>query len=338
MAWTLASIVATGILWYGAGMLEQSSERLSVHYGLPDAVRGTMIVAIGSSFPELSTVVLSTLLHGDFELGVSAIVGSAIFNILMIPALSGIYSRRSMDFSRNFLYQEAQFYLLAIAVVFLTFSFSVIYSPDMIGTGGQIIGLLSRPLALIPITLYGIYVFIQYQDATDYDQPVHDEVIRGLKEWGKLLIGLLLILVGVEVLLRAVIRLGNFLNTPSFLWGVTVVAVSTSLPDTMASVRLAGDGYPVTSIANVFGSNVFDLLVCIPAGVLIAGATTVNFSIAVPLFVALTIGTFVLFLLIRTNMVLSVGECWGLLGVYGFFVVWIVLESLGTINSLATLP
>ncbi|WP_202928117.1 hypothetical protein [Cyclobacterium salsum] len=51
----------------------------------PPLVQGTLITAVGSSFPELSMTLVSTLIHGEFDLGVSAIVGSAIFNISLFP-------------------------------------------------------------------------------------------------------------------------------------------------------------------------------------------------------------------------------------------------------------
>lgn len=336
--WIVAIILGTVILWYGTGMLEGSSERLSTYYGLPEIVQGTMIVAIGSSFPELTTVVLSTWLHGDFGLGVSAIVGSAIFNILVIPAAAGIYTRKPLDFNRQLIYKEAQFYIISIALLLLTFSFGVIFDPALNPASNDILGRVDRSLSLLPLGLYLMYVFLQYQDAREFDTVEEVNDINPVVEWGKLLAGLVVILVGVEVLLRAAITFGEYFNTPSFLWGITIVAASTSLPDTMASIRLASGGNSITSIANVLGSNVFDLLVCVPAGILVAGTTTVNFSLAVPLFAALTIGTFFLFALMRTNMVLTVVECWILLVLYAIFVIWIVLETFSLINIFGGIP
>ena len=79
----LAAVVASAIIWKGSELLESASERLSAYYKLPPVVQGAIVVAVGSCFPELSTTVISTLVHGEFELGVCAIVGSAIFNILV---------------------------------------------------------------------------------------------------------------------------------------------------------------------------------------------------------------------------------------------------------------
>ena len=89
LGYLLLAIVSTAVIWKGSTWLEGSAARLSRHYGLPVAVHGAVVIAIGSSFPELSSVVVSTLLHGEFSLGVGAIVGSAIFNLLAIPAQIG---------------------------------------------------------------------------------------------------------------------------------------------------------------------------------------------------------------------------------------------------------
>ncbi|MDY6764959.1 MAG: sodium:calcium antiporter, partial [Halobacteria archaeon] len=124
----LTIVVATGFIWLGSGWLEKSAEHLSAYYGLPAVVQGSIVVAVGSSFPEFSSVVF-TALAGVFNMGVGAIVGSAIFNILVIPALSGIASDTELESNRTIVYKEAQFYMIAVAALVLTFALAVIYFP-----------------------------------------------------------------------------------------------------------------------------------------------------------------------------------------------------------------
>lgn len=336
LLWALAIAVGTAVIWKGSGLLETSAARLSVYYSLPEIVQGAVVVAIGSSFPELSTTVISTLVHGEFELGVAAIVGSALFNILIIPALAGLSSDEPLRANRDLVYKEAQFYMIAVAVLTLTFSFAAIYSP-VAGTN-SIQGEMGRWLALMPVALYGLYVFVQYQDTLDGAEVVDTTGIKPWREWGRLGVSLVVIVVGVETLVRAAIALGDIFNTPSFLWGITVVAAGTSIPDAFVSVRAARQGRGVTSIANVLGSNTFDLLVCIPAGVLIAGAAVVNFSVAAPMMAVLTIATVALFLMMRTHMILSRFESWLLLAIYAVFVIWIGLESFAVVDLVPGLP
>ncbi len=332
------ALVSTAVIWKGSELLESSAEQLSRYYGLPDVVQGAIVVAVGSSFPELSTTVLSTLIHGEFELGVSAIVGSAIFNILVIPGCAGLWAREPLHVNRDIVYKEAQFYIISVAVLLLTFSFAAIYLPLPSGPSGPILGQLDRRLALIPVAVYGLYLFLQYEDTKEYHPPSQTEEIRPGKQWLFLLTSLAIILVGVEGLVRAAIAFGDAFGTPSFLWGLTVVAAGTSVPDAFVSVRAARAGNATTCIANVLGSNVFDLLIAIPAGVLIAGAATVNFSVAGPMMGVLTLATVVLFVAMRTGMELSRRESVVLLVLYACFVVWISLECFAVVDLIPSLP
>lgn len=318
-------------------MLETASERLSVFYKLPPIVQGAVVVAVGSSFPELSTTVISTLVHGEFELGVSAIVGSAIFNILVIPGVSGLAAPIPLKTDRDLVYKEAQFYMIAVAVLLLTFSFAAIYNP-VETIKGAIQGEMTRTLALIPLGLYGLYLFLQWQDTQEFEATESAEDVSPLKEWGRLALSLTIILAGVEGLVRAAISLGDVFGTPSFLWGLTVVAAGTSIPDAFVSVRAAKQGNSVTSLANVLGSNIFDLLVCIPAGVLIAGSAAINFSVAAPMMAALTAATLALFVMMRLGMMLDRKESWCLLLLYAIFVTWMSLETFEVIDWMPSIP
>ena len=335
--WAAVALVATAVIWRGSGLLESASERLAAHYRLPDIVQGAVVVAIGSSFPELSTTVISAAVHGAFELGVAAIVGSALFNILVIPALAGLAGPAQLRANRDLVYKEAQFYMIAVAVLTLSFAFAAIYHPVEDGSGA-IRGELTRPLALIPVLLYLLYLFVQYQDTIEHDGPADLRGIRPGREWARLGLSLLVIVVGVEGLVRAAINFGEIFDTPSFLWGITVVAAGTSVPDAFVSVRAARAGRGVTAIANVFGSNVFDLLVCIPAGVLVAGAAVIDFSVAAPMMGVLTAATVALFLMMRTDLVLTRGECGILLALYAGFLLWIGAESFGLVDLVPGLP
>ena len=319
----------TAICWVGSGMLERSAQRLSVYYQVPAVVQGAVITAVGSSFPELSSTVLATLLHGTFDLGVAAIVGSALFNILVIPGVSGLVGGR-INSGRLLVFKDAQFYMLSVAVLMLTFALATVYYPV---PGPRRVGTVTRSLALIPFLFYGLYLYLQMLAVQDHDGTERDaEGVQPRREWIRLGVSLVLILGGTEGLVRAAIGLGDWFGTPSFLWGLTVVAAGTSVPDMFVSVRAAHRGHGTMSLANVLGSNVFDLLVAVPAGVLIAGASTVDFSAAVPMMALLTAATIVLFIILRTNESLEPAEAGSLLVLYIGFLVLVALETVGVVR------
>lgn len=328
------ALVSTAVVWWASSLLEVNAARLATHYRLPALVQGALVTAVGSSFPELSSTVIATLVHGEFALGVAGIVGSAIFNILVIPGLSGVLGGR-LESSRILVYKDAQFYVTSVAVLLLAFSFAVIYNPV---EGERWTGEMTRLIALLPLGLYALYLFLQQQDTAEYQ---HDQALSAspdatedyetpiAKTWGLLAFSLLVITVGVEGLVVSAIGLGDTLGTPSFLWGLTVIAAGTSLPDLLVSVRAARAGDSTVSLANAIGSNIFDLLVAIPAGVLIAGAATIRFDTAMPLMGMLTLATIVLFAMLRTGLSLSRRESAVLLAMYGLFLLWVGLETAG---------
>ncbi len=321
----------TAVVWWGSTWLESSSAKLAVHYRLPPIVQGAVITAIGSSFPELSSTVIATLLHGSFDLGVSAVVGSAIFNILVIPGVAGLAGGR-LAAERDLVYKDAQFYVTSVAVLLLAFSIAVIYNPV---EGQVLVGRMDRGIALIPVLLYGLYLFLQQQDTLEYEAEAAAETIAAGRQWLVLLAGLGAILAGVEGLVRAAIGLGDYFGTPSFLWGLTVIAAATSLPDAFVSIKAARRGEGTVSIANVLGSNIFDLLVAVPAGVLIAGTAPIDYTVAAPMMGYLTFVTIVLFAMLRTRLVLARWEAWALLALYALFVGWMVLETIGVTGVVA---
>jgi cation:H+ antiporter len=321
------ALVSTAVIWTGSERLESAASRLSRYYGLPLAVHGAVVVAVGSSFPELSSVVISTLVHDEFSLGVGAIVGSAIFNLLVIPAVSALLSEE-LEATRDIVHKDAQFYIISVLVLFLTFALGATYVPG----GTNEAAILTPTLAVLPLLTYGIYVFLQYQDTREHatTEPPDISVRR---EWAWLAVALALIAVGVEGIVSAALSLGEFFGTPSFLWGLTVIAAATSLPDTFVSVRAARDNDSITSLTNVLGSNTFNLLVAIPVGVLLAGSVTVDFLVAIPMLGFLAFATIVFVVLTRTHLELTNPEAYALLVLYAAFIAWMILETMGVVDG-----
>jgi cation:H+ antiporter len=321
------AVVATLVIWKGSEYFARAAQRLSRYYGLPVAVHGAVVVAVGSSFPEISSIVISTVVHGEFSLGVGAIVGSAIFNLLVIPALS-VLSSEKLGATRSLVHKDAQFYIISVLVLFIVFALGATYVPG--GTNSAAI--LTPPLALFPLATYGIYLFLHQQDASDH-VAVESFDVRPLREWGILAVALLVIAVGVEGIVLAALSLGELFRIESFLLGLTVIAAATSLPDAFVSVRAAKNDDSVTSLTNVLGSNIFNLLVAIPVGVLLSGSATINFLVAIPTMGFLAFATLVFVVFTRTDLELTDWEAYGFLGLYLLFLVWMALESVGTIDT-----
>lgn len=323
-------VAGTAVVWKGSVLLEEASDRLAALYALPAVVEGGLVAAVGSSLPEFSSTILAILVHGEFELGVSTIVGSALFNILVIPGLSALVGK-GLAVERVLVYKDAQFYLTAIVVLLFAFALAILYHPV---PEAEWQGQMTRPIALLPLLLYGLYLFLQQQEVADpsggveASRPASARDTPGLV-WRRLLGGIVLIIAGVEALVRSAIALGEIFATPTFLWGLTVIAIASSLPDALVSLRTAKHGAPVVSLSNVLGSNIFNLLVAIPVGVLLAGSSVIDFATMGPLMGALVFASIVLLVTMRTKLRLSRAEGAVLLGLYTVFVAWMVLETVG---------
>lgn len=337
----IMAFFSTVVVWFGSTWLDESSQKISQYFGLPEVVQGAIIAAVGSSAPELSSIVLSTTLHGEFVLGVSAIVGSAIFNILVIPGLSALYARDSegVKVSKNVVQGDGLFYTLAVAVTLIVFNMATVYFP----TSVHLVGTMNRGLALIPVALYGLYVFLQYQEIVDsrkLNHPEKDEdQDNSLNIWREMLVflgSMVVIIISVEGLVYSGLQIGELLGIFPFLWGLTIIAAATSLPDAKISVDAARRGDGDISIANVFGSNIFDLCFCIPAGILIAGTATIDLAQAAPMMGILVLATVSLFVMLRTELALKRIEGFVCLTLYAIFVAFIIAETRGLTSLLGS--
>jgi cation:H+ antiporter len=302
---------ASALLYRSCGWLEQASHRLSECYGVPDIVRGSVITAVSSSVPELATAVLAIPVHGDFELG----------------------RRSRLPPHRALVPCAALFSLVSVTSLVLVLCLAVIYGGSGVSASNgpePVYGLLTWPFAASLLLLYGLYLFIQFEEVRDHRRVVaRDESVNALREWGILLGCIALILLGVELLLLCAIELGTMLGTPTFLWGLTVVAAATSIPDTFISVRAASAGRSESSTSNVLGSNIFDLLVAVPVGVLVVGEATVNFSQAIPMMGFLMIATVAMLAFMRRDMRVTPSEAVWMLILYMGFGLWITAEAFG---------
>jgi cation:H+ antiporter len=318
--------IATGIIWKACNYLEDACQELALCYGLPDSVKGSTVMAISSSFPELVTVVLATGIHGDFELGLATIIGSAIFNILVIPGTSVFFRSGSLEAGRNVIYREAQFYLISVLIIIVTLSFAVIYNPT---TVGSINGKLTSSLMVLPLLFYVLYIYIQYQEMRDHKPEEKEQASSALKSWGKLIISMLLVTIGVEMLIRMVIELGEMFTIPSYFWGATILAAATSIPDLFVSVKAVQRKLGTASLTNAFGSNIFDLLVVLPAGVIIAGAVSFNYPRIIPMIMFLVFATVAFIIMARSSSELTNNNGKVLLLLYVGFIVWMGSEYIG---------
>ena len=109
--------ISSLILWFSCSRFDIASKKIGKR--LTDGVRGATINAIGSSLPELFTALFFLFILQDitgFSAGLATIVGSAIFNILLIPAIVKIIivkQKKTVEIKKKIILRDSIFLLLS---------------------------------------------------------------------------------------------------------------------------------------------------------------------------------------------------------------------------------
>ena len=84
-----------------------------------------------------------------------------------------------------------------------------------------------------------------------------------------LILGLALLIIGGDLLVKGAVSFANILRVPSFLIGVTVVSFGTSAPELMVSIQAAFDNAADIAIGNIMGSNIANIALVLGISVII---------------------------------------------------------------------
>lgn len=249
--------------------LEAIAEKLS----LSPSVAGASLMAMGSSAPELAIALIALFKGGgaNSDLGIGTIVGSAVFNILVITGASALVRPALIDF--RVIMRDGLMYLSSIGLLVFAFRDGTIELAE----------------AIVFLVLYVVYIAIlifwkdtpkDAEEEEDKDEDLESEhphpVLTIVPKLLRLLMGdprknyvrsfvLSIILIGAlcHLLVDAALSFSAALAIPPVLVGLTLLAAATSVPDLIASLLVARQGKGAMAVANAFGSNVFDILICL---------------------------------------------------------------------------
>lgn len=302
----------------GAEALVRGASKLALSFGVSPLVVGLTVVAFGTSAPE-TAVSVGAALKGTTDLAIGNVVGSNIFNILVILGLSALI--KPLVVHRQIVRQEL---------------------PVMIGSSILLLlmvldGLLSVPEAAILVGLFVLYtVFLVRQSRAEGKANPTTETPPAPTGWDRhwsvqlLLIagGLVLLVIGSDLLVTSAVEIAKSFGVSDLVIGLTIVAAGTSLPEVATSVMATIRGERDIAIGNVIGSNTFNIMLCLGgAGVvsdggLVVAPQVIAFDIWVMLGVAAaTIPLFITgYRITRLNGLL-------LLGFYGAYAVYLVLSA-----------
>lgn len=267
--WLQILMIVAGIalvLW-GADRLTDGAVALAERMKIPQIVIGLTIVALGTSAPEFCVSLVSAL-KGTADLAVGNVVGSNIFNTLLIVGVAAMVSPMTIlpsTVKKDIPIAVISSFILAIMVL---------ADGDLSRVDAAI--LMAGLLAFMWLTLHGA----KGSNEQEQTAPKGYSVAKSLL---LLVMGLACLVVGSNIFVNGATYVAGALGVSEAVIGLTVVAGGTSLPELATSVVAASKGNSGIAIGNVLGSNVMNILLILGGAGLICpmqveGITIVDFS------------------------------------------------------------
>ncbi len=237
-------IGAVLVLW-GADRLTDGATALAQRMNIPQIVIGLTVVAMGTSMPEFFVSLMSAI-KGTSDIAVGNIIGSNLFNTLMIVGISSLVA--PMAISKSTVRKDIPFAIIA-SIALLAFSID---------------GEVSRFDSILLFA--GFIFFIAYtvrMGLKGGDPDMESVKIEDMSPWkaaGLMLLGLVCLVGGSHLFVDGSTSVARALGVSDAVIGLTIVAMGTSLPELATSVVAARKGRSAIAIGNVIGSNVFNIL------------------------------------------------------------------------------
>ena len=239
----------------GGELLVRGAVTIARHLKVSPAVIGLTVVAMGTSLPELAAS-LAAALRGAPDVAIGNVVGSNIINVAGIAATTALLT--PLVVYPKALRLEWPFMFLASWVGFLL-------ARD--GTVDRLEG----GFLLLSLVLFSFYMARLAQsestDAPPLAQALTEEALGKASKATALrthvlfiVAGIALLTVGGRVLVKGAIDLATVAGVSERIIGLTLVAVGTSLPELAATIVAARRGHAEMALANVIGSNIFNIL------------------------------------------------------------------------------
>ena len=295
--WIIIFIVSLALLVKSSDWFVGSAEKIGLALKISPFIVGVTIVAIGTSFPELASS-LAAVLKGAGEIVAADAVGSNIANIFLIVGISAVLAR-TLIVKRSLIDLDAP--LLAATTGLFAF---IIWDRTIVLAEGI--------LLLAAFVVYLLYTIFQRRELEEVQIP-EAEVLPSrverrrqkleLEETGKpvvrldfkvfffLILGMAGLAVGANYTIESVVQISKILNISTGLIAITAIALGTSLPELVVSARAALKKKYEIALGNIFGSNVFNILlvVGIPALIRPLAVDDLTFKIGLPFMVMATL-------------------------------------------------
>lgn len=281
--WMLVFLISLLVLIKSADWFTDSAEKMGKAMHISPFVIGVTIVSIGTSLPELATGVLG-ISRGDTTIAIANAVGSNIANILLVVGISAIVAG-TLKVTRSLIDIDLP---LLLGVTFLV----VIMMMD---------GNFVWQEGIVAIAFYIIYIVYSILSSEEQDKVpfinwfrLERKVTKFKAPWpaiGWLGLGAVGVYFGADWTVKSILNIAQILDINSSAIVMSALAIGTSLPELVVSATAAVKGRFEVALGNVFGSNIFNLLIVIGVPSLFTTLTvdSPTLRIGIPVLLAVTV-------------------------------------------------
>lgn len=249
---TFLLVVGIALVLWGADRFTDGASALARRWNMSEMVIGLTVVAMGTSMPEFVVSFFSAL-DGSADMSVGNVVGSNIFNTLVIVGFSAIFI--SLSLTRKLLVRD---------ILFVIYSSLILVALTQDGD-------LSRWEALVLLMCFSMYMIYSYNVARS-DVP-SDETAGEKYGFGKItlfiILGIACLVGGGQLLVSNASSLAISWGMSERVVGLTILAAGTSLPELATSIVAARKGSKGLALGNAIGSNLFNIFLVLGASAII---------------------------------------------------------------------
>ena len=244
-------LVGLALLLVGANYLTEGSSAIAKRFGISEFVIGLTIVAIGTSAPEFVVSLISTF-NGTTDVAIGNILGSNLFNTLMILGVTAII--QPIRIERNTLSRDIPFGLLAAVVL-------AICGLDAWLNGDA--GVITRSEGLLMLCFFVVFMVYSFITAKRDEAPAEDQTIETPTKkhpiWLEIIMivgGLAGLIYGGDLFLEYAVIFARDMGMSEAVIAVTLMAGGTSMPELITCVIAAAKKKGQLALGNVIGSNI----------------------------------------------------------------------------------
>ena len=281
----LTLVAGLVLLVIGAEFLVKGAARVAAILQISPLIIGLTIVAYGTSAPEMSVSIMSSLSAEGADIAIGNVVGSNICNILLVLGLSSVVA--PLIVTKQIIRSDVP---IMIGVSLLLFMFALDGEISRVDSIILFIGGILYTLSLI----YQSSKHSAEQDEFAQEYGFSGEVtpVVWLKNIVFIIGGSGLLILGSNWLVDSAVTVAEYFGVSKLLIGLTIIALGTSLPELATSVVASFRGERDIAVGNVLGSNIFNILAVLgiagivaPNGIKVSPAV-INFSAPVAIAVA----------------------------------------------------